>query len=151
MSARRIGEAMAARVFPDFLALGLRLAAVIVAGFFLVTVFLPLDTLGDPAFDIPQTRRGWFKGWGVIWVHLGLVLGLIWRMARLPGWAVAAALAASATALVLMVAEEGQLIRHGALILPYDASMTRLNVNRFGTAALSVAALIALWRVDARR
>lgn len=150
MCPRRIGSLMAARVFPDFLKLILGLAGLYVAGFFMATLVLPLDTLGDPAFDIPQLRRRWFEGFGVNWIHIGLVLGLIWRMARHPGRAVAVALAASATALTLMQVEEEQLIRHGTLILPHDASMFRLNVNRFGTAALSVIALLAFWRAHAR-
>jgi hypothetical protein len=141
---------MAARVYPDFLRMALRIAALIVAGCFVATFLVPFDTMGDPAFEIIQLRRSWFLGYGVIWLHIALVIGLIWRMARHPGWAVAAALAASATAFVLMNVEQGQLIGPDAMILSHNAVMSRLNVNRFGTAALSVIAFLALWRVDAR-
>lgn len=128
----------------------LRLLALAVAGFFAVTLILPIDTMGDPAFDIPQLRARWFTGFGIVWLQLALIVGLVFWAIKRPSWAVTAALVSTAVALGLMVVEEGQLIRHGALILPHDAAMFRLNTNRVMTCVFSLATLLALWRVDAR-
>lgn len=124
--------------------------AIAVAAFFATTLVMPLDTVGDPAFDIPMLRARWFTGFGIVWLHLALVLGLIWRMIRLPSLLTAMGLACLATALVLMLVEEGQLIRHGSLILPHEAAQFRLNFNRVMTALLALVGLIAVWRLDAR-
>jgi hypothetical protein len=139
---------VAASVYRDFLRAALRVPALAVACFFAATLVLPLTTMGDPAFDIPLLRARWYSGFGVVWLHLALVLGLIWRMARHPGWAPAAGLIASATALILMLAEEGQLVQHGSLTLPHADALFRLNANRVMTALLSLAALIAVWRLN---
>lgn len=142
---------MAARSYEGVIRVVLRLLALAVTGFFAATLILPLDTVGDPAFDVPMLRARWYFGFGLFWLHLALLAGLFWQMIRAPGLAAAAALALTATGLVLILAEESQLIRHGDLILPHDASMFRLKLNRLATAALSLSALIAVWRLHARR
>ena len=88
-----------------------------VALFLMITLVLPLETVGDPVFDAALLRARWYTGWGVLVAHIAATLG----MAALAitggrrGWAIAADVAilggglALFAALVLNVSGEARL------------------------------------------
>ncbi len=122
-----------------------------VALFLMVTLVLPLETVGDPVFDTAQLRARWYTGWGVLVAHITATFG----MAALAitggrrGWAIAAMLAGLA-AMTVMVVEESRMISHGALIGPPDASALRLTISRWAAFVLQSLSLFALWKAHAR-
>lgn len=61
------------------------LALALVAGFFAVTLVLPLTTMGDPTYDIAMLRARWWVGFGIIYLQIGIVIGLallLWHGAK---------------------------------------------------------------------
>lgn len=127
------------------------IAAVLVAGFFALTLVFPLSTMGDPAFDIPMLRARWYGAFYVFVAHLAAFVGalvLAWRWRSL--WALASAVLSLAAFAVFFV-EEGRIIRYGDLILPHDLAMPLVFQSQLATFGLAAAAAVALWRAYARR
>lgn len=119
--------------------------------FLMITLVLPLDTMGDPVFDTALLRARWYKGWAVLAAHIAATLG----MAALAitggrrGWAIAALLAGLA-AMTVMVVEESRMISHGALIGPPDAAALRLTISRWAAFVLQTLSISALWTAHAK-
>ena len=122
-----------------------------VALFLMITLVLPLDSMGDPVFDTALLRARWYKGWAVLAAHIAATLG----MAALAitggrrGWAIAALLACLA-AMTVMVVEESRMISHGALIGPPDAAALRLTISRWAAFVLQTLSISALWTAHAK-
>ncbi len=122
-----------------------------VALFLMITLVLPLDSMGDPVFDTALLRARWYKGWAVLAAHIAANLG----MAALAitggrrGWAIAALLAGLA-AMTVMVVEESRMISHGALIGPPDAAALRLTISRWAAFVLQTLSISALWTAHAK-
>lgn len=127
------------------------ISAVLVAGFFALTLVFPLSTMGDPAFDTPLLRVRWYGGFFVFVPHLIAFLGALWLALRGRSlWALAAA-GLSLAAFAVFVTEQDRLIRYGDLILPHDQAMAQLWVSRWASFGLALGAALALWRDHARR
>lgn len=122
-----------------------------VALFLMITLVLPMDTMGDPVFDTALLRARWYTGWGVLAAHIAATFG----MAALAvtggqrGWAIAALLA-SLAAMTVMVVEESRMISYGALIGPPDAAALRLTISRWAAFVLQTLSLFALWNAHAK-
>jgi|GEM_PF-3706551 len=129
---------------------GAMVAAALVAGFFALTFVFPLNTMGDPAYDIAMLRARWY-GDGLIFVPHGIAtLGAGWLAVRQHSlWALFAALFALATFAVFF-GEEGRFIRYGSPTMPHEEAMPKLFLSRLATLGLSLLALFSLWRTDAR-
>lgn len=119
--------------------------------FLMVTLVLPIDTVGDPVFDTALLRARWYSGWGVLATHIAAILG----MAALAitggrrGWAIAALLA-GLVAMAVMVVEESRMISYGALIGPPDAAALRLTISRWAAFLLQAFSVFALWTAHAK-
>jgi len=119
--------------------------------FLMITLVLPMDTMGDPVFDTALLRARWYTGWGVLAAHIAATFG----MAALAvtggqrGWAIAAMLAGLA-AMTVMVVEESRMISYGALIGPPDAAALRLTISRWAAFVLQTLSLFALWKAHAK-
>jgi hypothetical protein len=122
-----------------------------VALFLMITLVLPMDTMGDPVFDTALLRARWYTGWGVLAAHIAVTFG----MAALAvtggrrGWAIAALLAGLA-AMTVLVVEESRMISYGALIGPPDAAALRLTISRWAAFVLQTLSLFALWNAHAK-
>ena len=145
----RLGQAVA--LLRLWLLRGSLALGVGVALFLMITLVLPLDTMGDPVFDTALLRARWYKGWGVLAAHIAATLG----MAALAitggrrGWAIAALLAGLA-AMTVMVVEESRMISYGALIGPPDAAALRLTISRWTAFVLQTLSISALWTAHAK-
>ena len=145
----RLGQAVA--LLRRWLLRGSLALVVGVALFLMITLVLPLDTMGDPVFDTALLRARWYKGWAVLAAHIAATLG----MAALAitggrrGWAIAALMAGLA-AMTVMVVEESRIISHGALIGPPDAAALRLTISRWAAFVLQTLSISALWTAHAK-
>lgn len=125
-------------------------AAMAVAGFFALTFVFPVNTMGDPAFDIPMLRARWYGTWLVIVAHGIAVLGAFWLGLRGRSlWALAAGFL-SLGAFAVFFVEESRLIRYGELTMPYEQAMQALFWSRLASLSLAVLAAFSLWRAHAR-
>lgn len=119
--------------------------------FLMITLVLPMDTMGDPVFDTALLRARWYTGWGVLAAHIAATFG----MAALAitggrrGWAIAALLAGLA-AMTVMVVEESRMISYGTLIGPPDAAALRLTISRWAAFVLQALSISALWTAHAK-
>ena len=121
--------------------------AAVTAGYFAVTLVLPLRTMGDPIYDTAMLRARWYGAWGVVWCHLLALLGAVALLVAGPRrrWALVALLA-GVGALGVIIVEEGRVIRFGDLIEPRELAAWRLMAGRWASALLSGGMLFALWR-----
>ena len=122
-----------------------------VALFLMITLVLPLDTMGDPVFDTALLRARWYTGWGVLVAHIAATLGMVALAITggRRGGAIAALLACLA-AMRVMVVEEGRMISHGALSGPPDAAALRLTISRWAAFVLQTLSISALWTAHAK-
>ena len=121
-------------------------ATALVAAFFAVATLLPLDTMGDPAWDIPMLRARWYFGYLIFYVHLAaIVLTAIFGAARRSLWG-GVALGLLGACLYVMLTEEPRFQAHGDLAGRHADAMVLLAWSRGATLVLSVAAVLALWR-----
>ena len=120
------------------------LIGTVMAVFFAWFAVLPLDTVGDPAFDIPHIRA---QAWGstMVLVQFGGV-GLWMLCAAMSGrWGRGLKCLAAAVLLFLcalaMANEFGSLIQFGSLRDPYPIAEHKLMVSRLLTLSLAIASL----------
>lgn len=119
------------------------LGLAVVAGFFAVTLVLPLSTMGDPTYDTAMLRTRWWAGLYLPLVQLAAVLvlaGLWLRGAK--GW-IGLALLCSVAGLGVMMFEEISIIQYGDLRGTPDAAALRLAISRWATFGLTLVALVA--------
>lgn len=117
------------------------LGLALVAGFFALTLVLPLTTMGDPTYDIAMLRTRWWLGFGILYVQIAVVIGLalmLWHGAK--GW-IALALGLTVAGFFVIGLEEGRIIAYGDVVGSYGDATRRLMVSRWATLGLAVAAL----------
>ncbi len=125
-------------------------AAALVAGFFALTLVLPLNTMGDPAYDIPMLRVRWYLGFFIFVPHMVAVLGgLALTIRHRSLWHLARVLASLAN-FALFFVEEGRFIRYGDLTMPHEVAMPLLWQSRAACAALAGLCALMFWRGHAR-
>jgi len=119
------------------------LALALVAGFFAVTLVLPLTTMGDPTYDIAMLRARWWVGFGIIYLQIGIVIGLallLWHGAKV--WIILASALTVAGGFGIAM-EEGRIIAYGDVIGSYQDATQRLMISRWASFGTCIAALMS--------